>query len=153
MGASAGKPKRNAEDEETAAPIVTKVPDRYRALVLLGTFASLRWGELAGLRRKHLDLDAGVVRVVSSVAEMDGGKLLEDTPKSRAGRAWCRSLPRSSRTCKRTWMSSPRTVRTAGSSSALGVGLSGARTFGASGTRSGLTSTSLTSTPSPPTRR
>ncbi|TDC86315.1 hypothetical protein E1285_23770 [Actinomadura sp. 7K507] len=56
------------------------------ALVLLGTFAGLRWGELAGLRRQHLDLDAGVVRVVSSLAELDGGQLLENTPKSRAGR-------------------------------------------------------------------
>jgi integrase len=66
--------------------ILDAVPERYRALVLLGTFASLRWGELAGLRRDHLDLDAGVVRVVGAVAELDGGKLLEDTPKSRAGR-------------------------------------------------------------------
>lgn len=33
-----------------------------------------------------LDLDAGVVRVVGALAELDGGQLLEDTPKSRAGR-------------------------------------------------------------------
>ncbi|MFI0374138.1 site-specific integrase [Actinomadura sp. 1N219] len=66
--------------------ILTKIPDRYRALVLLGTFARLRWGELAALRRQHLDLDAGVVRVVGSLAELDGGTLVEDTPKSRAGR-------------------------------------------------------------------
>ncbi|MFE9106664.1 tyrosine-type recombinase/integrase [Actinomadura geliboluensis] len=66
--------------------ILDKIPDRYRALVLLGTFASLRWGELAALRRAHLDLDAGIVRVVGSLAELDGGQLLEDTPKSRAGR-------------------------------------------------------------------
>ncbi|MFB4318372.1 tyrosine-type recombinase/integrase [Actinomadura sp. 21ATH] len=31
-------------------------------------------------------MDAGFVRVVASVAELDGGKLVEDTPKSRAGR-------------------------------------------------------------------
>ncbi|MEO3811948.1 tyrosine-type recombinase/integrase [Sphaerisporangium sp. B11E5] len=66
--------------------IMGKVPERYRALVLLGTFTSLRWGELAGLRRPNLDLDGGVVRVVSELAELDGGKLMEDTPKSRAGR-------------------------------------------------------------------
>ena len=66
--------------------ITAKVPQRYRALVLLGTFASLRWGELAALRRSHLNLDGGVVRVVSAVAELDGGRLLEGTPKSRAGR-------------------------------------------------------------------
>ncbi|WP_245966985.1 tyrosine-type recombinase/integrase [Sphaerisporangium album] len=66
--------------------ILAKVPERYRALVLLGTFTSLRWGELAGLRRPNLDLDEGVVRVVSELAELDGGRLMEDTPKSRAGR-------------------------------------------------------------------
>jgi integrase len=66
--------------------LVATVPERYRALVLLGTFASLRWGELAGLRRAQLDLDAGVVRIVGALAELDGGQLVEDTPKSRAGR-------------------------------------------------------------------
>jgi integrase len=66
--------------------ILELTPERYRALVLLGTFASLRWGELAGLRRQNLDLDAGVVRIVGSLAELDGGQLVEDTPKSRAGR-------------------------------------------------------------------
>jgi integrase len=66
--------------------ILTVIPERYRALVLLGTFASLRWGELAGLRRRHLDLDERVVRIVEAVAELDGGKLQDDTPKSRAGR-------------------------------------------------------------------
>lgn len=32
---------------------------RYRVLVLLATFASLRWGELAALRRYDVDLDSG----------------------------------------------------------------------------------------------
>ncbi|MFE3451447.1 tyrosine-type recombinase/integrase [Nonomuraea sp. NPDC059194] len=66
--------------------VADKVPDRYRALVLLGTFASLRWGELAGLRRTNLDLDARVVRVVGTLAELNGGTLLDETPKSKAGR-------------------------------------------------------------------
>ncbi|MFG2091183.1 tyrosine-type recombinase/integrase [Spirillospora sp. NPDC048824] len=79
-------PERQMIPLTKVVEILTKIPDRYRALVLLGTFAGLRWGELAGLRRQHLDLDAGVVRVVSSLAELDGGQLLEDTPKSRAGR-------------------------------------------------------------------
>ena len=66
--------------------ILDVIPPRYRALVLLGTFASLRWGELAALRRCHLDLEAGTVRVVAAVAELDNGTLVEGTPKSRAGR-------------------------------------------------------------------
>lgn len=79
-------PEREMIPLTKVVEILTVIPERYRALVLLGTFASLRWGELAALRRKHLDLNAGVVRVAGSLAELDGGKLLEDTPKSRAGR-------------------------------------------------------------------
>lgn len=79
-------PERDMIPLTKIVEILNKIPQRYRALVLLGTFASLRWGELAGLRRAHLDLAGGVVRVVGSVAELDGGKLLDDTPKSRASR-------------------------------------------------------------------
>lgn len=66
--------------------IANTVPVRYRALVLLATFADLRWGELAGLRRENVDLDACEIRVVETVAELDKGGLLPETPKSRAGR-------------------------------------------------------------------
>jgi integrase len=62
------------------------VPPRYRALVLLATFASLRFGELAGLRRRELDLERCTVRVAVSTAETDGGLLIDDDPKSNAGR-------------------------------------------------------------------
>jgi hypothetical protein len=31
---------------------------RYRALILLAAFSSLRWGELAALRPEDIDLDA-----------------------------------------------------------------------------------------------
>ena len=34
------------------------VPDRFRMLVLLGTFGSLRWGELAALTRGAVDAEA-----------------------------------------------------------------------------------------------
>ena len=66
--------------------IADKVPVRYRALVLLATFADLRWGELAGLRRENIDLAACEVRVVETLAEPDKGGLRPETPKSRAGR-------------------------------------------------------------------
>ncbi|MEV4299411.1 tyrosine-type recombinase/integrase [Microbispora rosea] len=79
-------PERGTIPLPKVVEILGTVPPRYRALVLLGTFASLRWGELAGLRRSHLDLEAGTVHVVAALAELDGGKLLEGTPKSRAGR-------------------------------------------------------------------
>jgi hypothetical protein len=37
--------------------IVGRIPARWRALVLLATFAQMRFGELAGLTRDGLDLD------------------------------------------------------------------------------------------------
>jgi integrase len=57
---------------------------RYRALVLLATFGNLRWGELAGLRRRNLDLDSRCVRIVETVHEF--GQLVKGTPKSDASR-------------------------------------------------------------------
>jgi integrase len=54
--------------------------------VLLATFASLRFGELAGLRRGQVDLDGCAVRIIVSMAETDDGRLIDDDPKSQAGR-------------------------------------------------------------------
>ncbi len=39
--------------------LAAAIEPRYRALVLLAVFASLRWGELAALRRGHIDLASG----------------------------------------------------------------------------------------------
>ena len=59
---------------------------RYLALVLLATFASLRWGEVTALRRCDLDLTAGTVRVRAAFVERSTGEILLGPPKSRAGR-------------------------------------------------------------------
>ena len=59
---------------------------RYLALVLLATFASLRWGEVTALRRADLDLTAGTVRVRAAFIERSTGEILLGPPKSRAGR-------------------------------------------------------------------
>jgi integrase len=59
---------------------------RYRALVLLATFASLRWGEATALRRCDLDPAAGIVRVRAAYAERSTGELVLGPPKSRAAR-------------------------------------------------------------------
>lgn len=78
-------------DERPVVPVrvlvqlLDNVPERYRALLLLATFANLRFGELAGLRRNHVDLDECEVRVRKSTAETDDGRLIDDDPKSRAG--------------------------------------------------------------------
>lgn len=66
--------------------VVDAMQERYRLLVLLATFTSLRLGELAALRRQDLDLDDGWVRVVHGQVELSTGKLIIKGPKSEAGR-------------------------------------------------------------------
>jgi integrase len=56
---------------------------RYRALVLLATFASLRWGEAIALQRCDIDLPAATVRVRRQYVELRHGHVL-GPPKSRA---------------------------------------------------------------------
>ncbi|GAA4618140.1 hypothetical protein GCM10023195_81320 [Actinoallomurus liliacearum] len=66
--------------------VVIKHDRRFRALVLLATFASLRWGEVTALRRSDLDLAARTVRVREQLIELDGGQMILGPPKSRAGK-------------------------------------------------------------------
>jgi integrase len=50
--------------------LLAAVPDRYRILVLSAIETGMRWGELAALRPRHLDLTAGVVRVQETIVEV-----------------------------------------------------------------------------------
>jgi integrase len=59
---------------------------RFYALVLLATFASLRWGEATALRRCDLDLAARTVKVRAVYVERSTGEMLLSPPKSKAGR-------------------------------------------------------------------
>jgi integrase len=59
---------------------------RFGALVLLATFASLRWGEATALRRTDLDLTARTVRIRAAYIERSTGEMLLGPPKSQAGR-------------------------------------------------------------------
>ena len=47
--------------------------ERYRALVLFAAFSSLRWGELAALRRSDIDIQVRTVRVARQLNERHGG--------------------------------------------------------------------------------
>lgn len=57
---------------------------RFRVLVLLVTFASLRWGEAIALRRCDINLDARTVSIRRQYVELSGSLML-GPPKSRAG--------------------------------------------------------------------
>jgi integrase len=59
---------------------------RYRLLILLAVFCSLRWGELAALTRSGIDTAHGIVFVRSSVVELARGPLVTGPTKSAAGR-------------------------------------------------------------------
>jgi integrase len=78
------------EREVVPLPVVFKlaevVPVRYRALVLLATFADMRWGELVGLRRGSIDLEACEIRITEALIQPGKGGLHFDTPKSNAGK-------------------------------------------------------------------
>jgi hypothetical protein len=78
------------------------VPPRYRAMLLLATFASLRFGELAALRRSDLDLNGCVVRVVRSTAQMNGGSSSRNLSRAPVA-GLCRSRRRSWVSCGGTW--------------------------------------------------
>jgi integrase len=53
--------------------LADQVGPRYRALVLVAVFGSLRWGELAALRRDDFDLSARTVKIQRSLTELAGG--------------------------------------------------------------------------------
>ena len=65
-------------------------PARRRELILLAAWCGLRFGELAALQRRHVDLLHARVIVEQSLAEAD--RLTVKEPKSAAGRrtAWRR---------------------------------------------------------------
>jgi integrase len=65
--------------------IANVVPGRYRALILVAGFGGLRWAELVGLRRRHVDLAGARLHVVEQAAEVKG-KIIVGPPKTEAGR-------------------------------------------------------------------
>lgn len=83
--------KRAGDDRTPARPIATipqtfalaaATPERWRAMVLLATFASLRAGEVFGLQRKDVDLLHGRVRVARQLQLLDDGTIHLRLPKA-----------------------------------------------------------------------
>ena len=52
--------------------IVKAIPDRYALMVLLGAWCALRFGELAELRRRDVDLEAGKIMIRRAVGDLRG---------------------------------------------------------------------------------
>lgn len=80
-------PDLNVPTKADVLRIGDAIEPRYRALVFVAGFGGLRWGEAVALRRKHVDLTAGVVHIREQLVEMPDGRLhLSPLLKSKAGR-------------------------------------------------------------------
>lgn len=79
-------PERPVATIEQVLALTEAIGGKYRALVLLATFAGLRVGELLGLTRASLDLEAGAVRVTRQLQELADGEFYTALPKTDAGR-------------------------------------------------------------------
>ncbi len=77
-------PEMQAATPEQVALLASIVGPRWQALILMAASSGLRWGELGGLRQKHLDPLHKKVRVVDQLLEVDG-KISFATPKTAAG--------------------------------------------------------------------
>jgi integrase len=74
---------RIATPQQVAA-IADAAGPRWEALILAAAYSGLRWGELAGLRRCDVDLEAGTIQVVRKLEEVNG-RLSYGPPKTAAG--------------------------------------------------------------------
>ncbi len=63
---------------------VEAMPEKYQLMVLLAAWCAFRFGELAEMRRKDVDLTHKVIRVRRGVVRTSAGHLV-DTPKTEAG--------------------------------------------------------------------
>ena len=64
--------------------LASVIDPRYRAMVLVMAWATLRIGEASGLRRRDVDLDTGSIRIANSAVQVLG-RPVEGPPKTRAG--------------------------------------------------------------------
>lgn len=62
------------------------VPARFRALVLVASFAGLRYGEVMALERRDIDLEGPSVRVRQAYTQVTGRGSVLEPAKSKAGR-------------------------------------------------------------------
>lgn len=63
--------------------LVAVMPERYRALVLVGAYGGLRWGEAVGLTRGKVDVLRSRLVVDSTAVEVSGVVTLGHEPKTR----------------------------------------------------------------------
>jgi integrase len=62
--------------------LVEAMPARYAALILVGAYAGLRWGETVGLRRRDIDITRSRIRVSQTAVEVRARITLDNHPKT-----------------------------------------------------------------------
>src|SRR4051794_32316885 len=78
-------PERPVASIPQVLALVQAVDERWRALILLAAFCSLRFGELAALKRKDVDIPEASVTIRVSASDLPGGVRHIGRPKSDAG--------------------------------------------------------------------
>jgi integrase len=79
-------PERTTLTIDQVFGLADAIRPRYRVLVLLAAFTSLRFGEFAALRRRDVDLVRGELWVRRSQAELKHGRTVIKGPKTEAGK-------------------------------------------------------------------
>ena len=85
-----GAAKETSPERPTASivqidALADAIDREYRALVLLGAYCSLRFGEAAGLRRRHVDILHGTITIEGQAVELADGSVIFGAPKTKAG--------------------------------------------------------------------
>jgi integrase len=78
-------PERPVMSIEQLNSVVDAMEDRYRAMVVLGSWCSMRIGEILALTRADIDLQAGTVSVDKSAWELGNRQRMVGPPKTAAG--------------------------------------------------------------------
>ena len=65
--------------------LASAIDPRYRAMVLVMAWGTLRIGEASGLRRKDINLEVGTLRIENNAVQVLG-RMVEGPPKTKAGR-------------------------------------------------------------------
>jgi integrase len=86
-----GAAKEESPDRPTATveqvfAIAEAIDPQYKALVLVGAFGSLRFGEAAGLRRRSIDILHRTITIDEQAIELSDGSTVFGPPKTAAGR-------------------------------------------------------------------
>lgn len=77
-------PERPIIGVEDIRQLVEAAPQHFRMVVLCASWMTLRRGEILGLKRGDFDLEAGTLRIVRTIGNLNGKEIV-GSPKSKAG--------------------------------------------------------------------